>query len=177
MCERRVDTDPDSNESRHAPAPDLQVFWPELPATSDGTTRDHELAAPTVVNRPRSLRRHGDVSDLPDEQAVCSNHASVTQTAFGIRVALRDQGRGDLCRPFRRQAKPLELVGTTTAAIADADDRVKKVERRQIDDTLLRASEHVVAVVLVPDVAAEQRGRKSEHHVPTHGHDVRRTFP
>jgi hypothetical protein len=83
--------------SSWAPAPILdvrssEVFWPELPAAADGTAGDHELAVPTVVNRLRSLRRQGDVSldDLPDEQAVCSNHASVTQTAFEIRVALRD---------------------------------------------------------------------------------------
>ena len=63
------------------------------------------------------------LDDLPDEQAVGPNHASVTETAFEIRVALRDQGRRHLGRPLRGQAKPLEFVGIWTVAIADADDR------------------------------------------------------
>ena len=61
--------------------------------------------------------------NLPDEQAVGSNHASLAEAAFEIRVALRDQGRRHLCRPLRRQAKPLEFVDLCTVAIADFDDR------------------------------------------------------
>ena len=55
--------------------------------------------------------------DLPDEQAVGIHHARVTQTAFEIRVALRDQGRRHLGRPLRGQAKPLEFVDVAAMAI------------------------------------------------------------
>jgi hypothetical protein len=55
------------------------------------------------------------------------------------------------------QPKPLEFIEVCTMAIADADDRVNEVECRKIDHALLGALQHLVAVVLLPDVAAEQR--------------------
>ena len=72
------------------------------------------------------------LDDLPDEQPVGSNHASVTETAFEIRVALRDQRRRHLGRPPRGQAKPLELVDVCTVAVADADDGIDEVEGRKL---------------------------------------------
>ena len=89
-----------------------EVLRPEFAPAVDCASRNHELAFTTVVDRLRSFRRRGHVrfDDLPDEQAVGPNHARVTQTAFEIRVALRDQGRRHLGRPLRGQAKPLEFV-------------------------------------------------------------------
>jgi len=58
----------------------LEVLRPEFAASVDCASRNHELAFTAVVDRLRSFRRHGHVSfdDLPDEQAVGPNHASVT---------------------------------------------------------------------------------------------------
>src|ERR1700752_2109250 len=79
----------------------LEVFRSELATAVDGTSRNHELAFTTVLDRLRSFRGHGDVSldDLPDEQAVAPNHAGVVETALEIRVAVRDQGRWELGHP------------------------------------------------------------------------------
>jgi hypothetical protein len=142
LIARRRPTSHPSGSSRDGSATDLgKIFRPEFAAAVDGPARNHELAFTAVVDRLRSLGRHGHMSldDLPDEQAVGPNHASITETAFEIRVALRDQGRRHLGRPLRAQAKPLEFVDLCTVAIADADGNINEVESRQIDDALLRA--------------------------------------
>ena len=58
----------------------LEVLRPEFAAAVDCASRNHELAFTAIMDRLRSLRRYGHVCfhDLPDEQAVGSNHASVT---------------------------------------------------------------------------------------------------
>src|SRR3989449_11493791 len=64
-----------------------------------------------------------------------------------------------------------------SGAVADAYHRVHEIGGRQIDHTFLAATQHLEATVAVPDVAAEERGRKAQHHVPAHRHDVGLPFP
>ena len=72
----------------------------------------------------------------------------------------------------RRVLELLELVDCVSRAITDADDLIDEIGRRQIDHALFASPQHFEAVVCLPDVAREERRRKTQHHVPTHGHDV-----
>jgi hypothetical protein len=48
----------------------------------------------------------------------------------------------------------------------------REIGRGQIDHAFPAPPQHLKAVVCVPNVAREERGRETHHHVPAHGHDV-----
>jgi hypothetical protein len=93
----------------------------------------------------------------PDEQAVLRYELGIDQLALEAGVALLD-GRGpDHRAGHRREPEFLELVDPVTRAVADADHLLDQVDGGHIDDALLAPSEHLEAVIAVPDIRAEQR--------------------
>ena len=70
-----------------------------------------------------------------------------------------------------------KLVDVAAGAVADADDLRADVHGGHVDHALLALADHVEAVVLGPDVAADQRGLELHDHVPAHGHDVGLALP
>jgi hypothetical protein len=70
--------------------------------------------------------------DLPDEEAVRSNHADSMKPAFEIRVAVGDERRADLAGRSSRQREAREFVDLGAVAIADPDDGVEEIERREV---------------------------------------------
>ena len=102
---------------------------------------------------------------------------AVVEAALEVRVALLDQRRTDLARGHRREPEFFEFVDFASRAIAYADDLIHEIGRGQIDHAFLAPPQHLEAMVCVPDVAREERRRETQHHVPTHGHDVGLSTP
>jgi len=150
-----------------------------VPAPAEPSAGEHKLAVATIVDRLWTLRRHSHVGldYLPYEQAVALNHSVLVQPALEVGVAFRDQRCFHFRRGARGEPELRKLVDLVAVTVADAHDSIDEIDGGEIDDARPAAAQHLVAVVLVPDVAAKQRGRKAEHHVPSHGHDVGSSVP
>jgi hypothetical protein len=90
----------------------LQIHGLEASPIAEIAPRDHEHPIAAIVDRLGIpwRRRHVGLHDLEDEEAVSIDPTPVDQSALEIRVALRDERRGDLRCPDRCKAKLLELV-------------------------------------------------------------------
>jgi hypothetical protein len=97
--------------------------------------------------------------------------------AFEVGIALANQRRLYLGGGLWREAEFFEFVDLVAVAIADADDRVGHVGRRNINDALPAAADHLKADIGFGDDAADKRGRELDDGVPAHGHDVGPALP
>src|SRR5207253_1280942 len=106
------------------------------------------------------------------KQAIALDQARVDQLALEVCIALRDEWRTDLRRIDSGEPELLELVNVRPVAVPDSDHGVYQVERRDVDHAFLAPADERKAVVLVPDIAADESRLKSQHHVPAESHDV-----
>ena len=126
------------------------------------------------MNRARELGRGRSMGldDLEDEETVLFDEAGIHEIAFEVGIAFTNERRRDLLACYRAQPELFELVDVAAGGIADPNNFRRKVFGRDVDDAFPALADHVEAVVFAPDVAADEGGLKSHHHVPPHGHDV-----
>ena len=106
------------------------------------------------------------------EEIVPFDEVAIDHLAFEIGKALADQRCGDRLSGKGGQADLSKLVDVSTGAIADRDDLLGHVCRRNGDDALAGLEKGGEAVVGGTDNAADARGHELHHHVPGHGHDI-----
>ena len=111
-----------------------------------GCARRHERTA-TIDFEPRFVR----LDHPPDEQAVLLYELGIDQLALKAGVALFDGGGPDNHAGHRREPELLELVNPAARAVTDADNLLDQIDCRHIDDALLAPSEHLEAVIAIPD--------------------------
>ena len=130
------------------------------------------------MHRRRIARgcRHVRTNTLKDKQAPQIDLAPILQLSFKVCIAFRDQWRADVFRVFWRQSEFFKLVDFWSVTDSDSDHCVNQIRRRQINDKLPAFPDQRMTMVLIPDVAANQCGLESEHHVPTKRHDVALRF-
>ncbi len=109
---------------------------------------------------------------LEHEHAVGGDKLRIVELALEARVAFLDQRRADVGSRDCGQSKLGEFVDVSSRAVADAHDLGSEIDGRDVDDALAAVSDHLEAVVLVPDIAANQRRLEAHDHVPAHSHDV-----
>jgi hypothetical protein len=96
----------------------------------------------------------------------------IDELAFEIREALLDQRCFDLLTLTGRQVEARKFPDVAARAVADANDLGREIVGRDVDHAFAAFMDHLEAVVLIPDVAADEGGIEAHHHVPAHGHDV-----
>src|SRR4029453_16709 len=101
--------------------------------------------------------RHMRLDYLEHEHAVGGDKLRIVELALEARVAFLDQRRADAGSRDCGQSKLGEFVDVSSRAVADAHDLGSEIDGRDVDDALAAVSDHLEAVVLVPDVAANQR--------------------
>ncbi len=115
--------------------------------------------------------------DFPDEEPVLGDATAVGQLAFEVGVTFFDERCADLFGGDGRKAEFRKFLHFVAGAIADADRFVDEIGRGKVDDTFLALPDQLETVVLIPNITADERGGKRQHHVPTQRHDVGFTFP
>ena len=85
--------------------------------------------------------------DLEDEEVVFADQPVVVQAAFEARVAFGDQRRADALGLLRREPEMFELVDLGARGVADPDDDVRELGRRQVDHAFPALADHLEAVV------------------------------
>src|SRR5437762_1538587 len=159
---------------RAQPRATLQVLRLEASPITHVAPRHHEHPVAAVVDCRRIVRRDRYVRlhHVEHKQAIALDQARVDQLALEVRIALRDEWRTDLRRIDSGEPELLELVNVRPVAVPDSDHGVYQVERRDVDHAFLAPADERKAVVLVPDIAADESRLKSQHHVPAESHDV-----
>ena len=110
--------------------------------------------------------------DLEDEEVVFADQPVVVQAAFEARVAFGDQRRADALGLLRREPEMFELVDLGARGVADPDDDVRELGRRQVDHAFPALADHLEAVVGARNDASDEGRREFHDRVPAHGHDV-----
>ncbi len=107
-----------------------------------------------------------------DEQVVLLNKTRIDEPAFEVRKALLDERSLNHTSFLGRELEFRKLVDITAGSIADSDNYRCHIRGRDVDHAFFAFPDHFKAVVLIPDVTADERGLASQDHVPTHCHDI-----
>src|SRR6266550_2392358 len=165
---------------RHATRSRVQnLAFEQSPIPDNSRAGKHEQAVAAIVHRLGKLWCDRDVrfQHFEDKETVFLDQARVDELAFKICVALFDQRRADFLRWECGEFERRELVNIATGSVSDLDDRRCEVDCRDVDHAFPALTDHLEAVILVPDKASDEGRFFAHDHVPTHGHDVAPGLP